>query len=386
MGEETHVVNVLVIDDELGPRESLRMLLKNDCEITCTSSVDEGMDVLRGGVQPDLIIMDIRMPGKSGIDGLREIRNIDPVVSIVMLTGFGSLETAQDALRLGANDYINKPFDTRKMQEVVRRYAERTRLERKRSRMLGELREMNTRLINDLADKDHLASLGQTSAEFVHDLRNPLTIVSGYVDLLTQEIEKTKNMNGHTSEYLDVIDKNVRRCCELSKMWQRFGKDEAMTFEAVPLSKVMEDLSAGIDLLASTMEVEISLDVNCKDLFVNGSSAQLIRAIHNIVSNAIQATEPGKGIVRVSCEQTDSNVTIRVEDNGCGMSEEVRAKIFDPYFTTKEASSGTGLGMGIAKSIIDDHAGSLEIESEEGKGAAITIVLPLMREAAQTVA
>jgi len=230
MSDETPIVKVLVIDDELGPRESLRMLLKNDCDVTCTSSVDEGMGVLRGGATPDLIIMDIRMPGKTGIEGLREIRNVDPLVSIVMLTGFGSLETAQDALRLGANDYINKPFDTKKMQEVVRRYSERTRLERKRSRMLGELRDMNTRLINDLADKDHLASLGQTSSEFVHDLRNPLTIVSGYVDLLTQEIEKSKSMDGHTSEYLDVIDKNVRRCCDLSRMWQKFGKDTAMTF------------------------------------------------------------------------------------------------------------------------------------------------------------
>jgi len=152
------------------------------------------------------------------------------------------------------------------------------------------------------------------------------------------------------------------------------------------MNKVMTEIFSGLDLLASTMGVGIRLHMDDKEALVNGSNAQLIRAIHNIVSNAIQATEPGKGIVHVFCEATEADVRIRIEDNGCGMSEEVKSRIFEPYFTTKAASSGTGLGMGIARTIIQEHNGSLAVESDEGEGTVMTIGLPRMREMAQAVA
>src|ERR1700737_5423165 len=101
---------VLVIDDEMGPRESLRMLLKPDYQVHTADNVETGLKILREK-GPDTIVMDIRMPGMNGIEGLRKIREIDPHLSVIMLTGFGALETAQEALRLGASDYINKPFD-----------------------------------------------------------------------------------------------------------------------------------------------------------------------------------------------------------------------------------------------------------------------------------
>ena len=101
---------VLVIDDENGPRESLKMVLKYDYEVFLADRVAGGVELLREK-EPDLVIMDIRMPEKSGIEGLQEIREINPFVSIVMLTGYGELETAQQAIRFGANDYLQKPFD-----------------------------------------------------------------------------------------------------------------------------------------------------------------------------------------------------------------------------------------------------------------------------------
>ena len=104
---------VLVIDDEVGPRESLRMLLKPNYQVHTANSVEAGIRLLREK-KPDAIVSDIRMPGTSGIDGLRRIREIDPHVAVIMLTGFGALETAQEALRLGANDYISKPFDAQR--------------------------------------------------------------------------------------------------------------------------------------------------------------------------------------------------------------------------------------------------------------------------------
>ena len=141
-------------------------------------------------------------PGTSGIDGLRKIREIDPHVAVIMLTGFGALETAKEALRLGANDYISKPFDAREMREVIGRNVERTRVQRTGVNAAAEIKELNNRLLKELAQKERLASLGQASAEFVHDLGNPLTIVWGYVQLLAKKLEQSEKENGSTNPNL----------------------------------------------------------------------------------------------------------------------------------------------------------------------------------------
>ena len=131
---------ILVIDDDRGPRESLKMVLKYAYEIFLAARVAGGVELLRE-IQPDLIIMDIRMPEKSGIEGLQEIRDIDPNVSIVMLTGYGDLETAQQAIRFGANDYLQKPFDTHEIQVVVKKYVDRSRLFSRKKQAQEELQK-----------------------------------------------------------------------------------------------------------------------------------------------------------------------------------------------------------------------------------------------------
>ncbi|HEX8077020.1 MAG TPA: response regulator, partial [Chthoniobacterales bacterium] len=148
---------VLVIDDEMGPRESLRMLLKTDYQVHTADCVEAGLKLLREK-RPDTIVMDIRMPGMTGIEGLRKIREIEPHVSVIMLTGFGALDTAKEALRLGANDYISKPFDASEMREVIGRNVERTRVHRASESTAAEIKELNSRLLKELAQKERLAS------------------------------------------------------------------------------------------------------------------------------------------------------------------------------------------------------------------------------------
>src|SRR6202049_4886563 len=213
MTSTSDLPQILVIDDEIGPRESLRMLLKPNYQSHTPHCVESGIKLLKEK-QPDTIVMDIRMPGITGIEGLRQIREIDPNLSVIMLTGFGALETAKEALGLGANDYISKPFDAREMREVIGRNVERTRVQRTSETAAAEIRELNNRLLKELAQKERLASLGQASAEFVHDLGNPLTIVWGYVQLLAKKLDQSEKENGaanHTStKELNIIEQNVR--------------------------------------------------------------------------------------------------------------------------------------------------------------------------------
>src|SRR5437868_13835630 len=124
------------------------MLLKPSYQVHTAENVETGLQLLQEK-RPDTIVMDIRMPGTSGIEGLRKIREIDPHVAVIMLTGFGALETAQEALRLGANDYINKPFDAVQMREVIGRNVERTRVQRKSDEAARGIQDLNNRLMSE---------------------------------------------------------------------------------------------------------------------------------------------------------------------------------------------------------------------------------------------
>jgi signal transduction histidine kinase len=371
---------VLVIDDEMGPRESLRMLLKPNYQVYTADCVDAGIKLLKEK-QPDAVITDIRMPGASGIEGLRRIREIDPHVAVIMLTGFGALETAQEALRLGANDYIAKPFDAREMREVIGRNVERTRLHRTGLNASEEIKELNNRLLKELAQKERLASLGQASAEFVHDLGNPLTIVWGYVQLLAKKLEQSEKENGAKSQNakeLQIIEQNVRLCRELLTMWQSYGSVEAAPHKPISVCAIVREVVKSVTAMAAQNGVELKSNL-CEDACtLQGDSTQLTRAIQNVIINAVQAVSEKKGAVTVSCVRKDFYADVRVEDTGYGITPAQMAKIFDPYFTTKQGKSGTGLGLYITKKVVEDHNGSIKVDSTPQVGTSFTIRLPLL--------
>jgi two-component system sensor histidine kinase/response regulator len=372
---------VLVIDDEMGPRESLRMLLKPNYQVYTADNVEAGLRILREK-KPDAVISDIRMPGTSGIDGLRKIREIDPHVAVIMLTGFGALETAKEALRLGANDYISKPFDAREMREVIGRNVERTRIQRTGVNAAAEIKELNNRLLKELAQKERLASLGQASAEFVHDLGNPLTIVWGYVQLLAKKLEESEKENGATNETsakeLNIIEQNVRLCRELLTMWQSYGSVEASPHKPISVSGIVHEVVKGVGPMAGQNGVELQCNICDDGCTLLGDSVQIMRAIQNVIINAIQASSEKKGSVAVSCMRKDFYVDVRVEDTGYGIAPAQMAKIFDPYFTTKQGKSGTGLGLYITKKVVEDHNGSIKVDSTPQIGTTFTIRLPLL--------
>ncbi len=372
---------VLVIDDERGPRESLRILLKNEYDVVTAESVDIGMRHLIHEPQ-DVIILDIRMPGKSGIEGLRLIRELDPHVAVIMLTGFGALETAQEAMRHGANDYLKKPFDAVEMLDAIRRNIERTNLQRKRAQTASELEALNRHLLAEMSEKERLASLGQASAEFVHDLRNPLSVVLGYVDLLHEELKKAHagpgQSMGEAADYIDAIHRNALRCKELADMWQNLGKRTDGPLQAVSVADLFAEICPSAKLQAAEKKAKLECAPVPEGLAMRADSIQLARALQNAIANALDAVEGRPdGSVGVSCVEQGGQVFIRVADNGCGMSPEQVSKAFEPYFTTKGIRKGTGLGLFISRKVVEDCGGSVEIQSRQGAGTVLTIRLPV---------
>jgi len=380
MSAPTDQPEVLVIDDEVGPRESLRMLLKPDYQVRTADCVEAGIKLLKEK-SPDTIVMDIRMPGMTGIDGLRKIREIDPHLSVIMLTGFGALETARKALRLGANDYVSKPFDATEMREIIGRNVERTRVQRSTENAAAEIKELNNRLLKELAQKERLASLGQASAEFVHDLGNPLTIVWGYVQLLAKKLERSENggvENAASVRELNIIEENVRLCRELLTMWQSYGSVEASPRKPISVSDIVRDVLKGVSAITTQNDTQPKSDVCDNPCMILGDTVQIKRAIQNVVINALQASADKKSPVSITCLRKDFYVDIVVEDGGAGIDPAQLNKIFDPYFTTKQGKSGTGLGLYITKKVVEDHNGSIKVDSAPDSGTVFTIRLPLL--------
>ena len=376
---------VLVIDDECGPRESLRILLKKDYEVHCADTVNRGIELLREK-KPDAVILDLRMPGKSGLDGLREIREIDPYVSVIMLTGFGALETAQEALRLGANDYLKKPFDAMNMQATIRHSVKRSQLLRMRADTTKHLEDANAKLVQELDQKQHMAFLGQASAEFVHDLRNPMTAVLGYVELLADHLQQCKGSScmrcREPLSYLEVIENDLRRCRDLLDMWQSIGRKAVDNMKPVSVCKLLQEIVRGVEPLAVKAGARLDYEFGAEDFEVMADNVQVYRAVNNILVNALHAVSEKKGRVRLLCRRQNDSVVICVEDNGCGISSDNLKKIFDPYFTTKQPGKGTGLGLYIARKVVEDHRGSISVHSQSEMGTSVNIHLPLHNAAA----
>ncbi len=389
MADHLKQQTVLVIDDDRGPRESLRILLKDSFNVLCADSVDWGVHLFKES-RPDAVVMDIRMPVKTGIEGLREIREIDPTVSVIMLTGFGTLGTAQEAIRLGANDYLKKPFDAKEMEDVILRSVHKTQIERRRWRAEQDILMLNQQLQGELGEKERLAALGQKSAELVHDLRNPLTAVLSCSELLAEQLRRDKEKLGESwasaNEYLEMIEKSVLRCKELADMWLALSRRDPRKLQPVLICELLGDVVKSAKQAASGRGVRIDCRTGSAGCEVAADTVQITRALQNVISNAVDAvTGVADGWIHVVCGQTGREAEIRVEDNGCGMDEEQLKNVFEPFFTTKQAN-GTGLGLFITKKVVEDHRGSIALHSKINEGTSVLIRLPLLNHSDMALA
>jgi len=358
------------------------MLFKGTYEVFTADCVDAGLEIL-SSEQPKILIMDIRMPNKTGIQGLEEIRNGGNDIPVIMLTGEGDLKTAQEAIRLGAFDYLTKPFDLQQMQDTVIRAIAEAESKQKSRRIAEELDDLNNRLMGELGKREHLSELGQASSEIIHDLRNPLQVVRGYMSLLGEELtgirDRISEESSDAFDYLRIIDKNLEHCSELSEMWVGLSKKNPDRFLRVDISEAVQDAVEGFLGVAPDYNAEITSDIK-KDCFVNADKLQIYRVISNFLINAAHALPSKDGKIKVSCFQDGQTVEIVVTDNGLGMTEEQKQRIFEPFYSSKKIQAGIGLGLFIAKRVVEEHNGQIEVDTAPNQGTVFKILLPASSE------
>ncbi len=217
---------------------------------------------------------------------------------------------------------------------------------------------------------EKLAILGQMAAEMVHEIRNPLTVIDGFMKLLQQNLKGTPK-----EEYITLILAELKHVNRLISDFLQFSKPGYSKRTQCSITQIITEVAMLVENEASLRKLDIDLDIakNVPDIF--GDSDQLKQVFLNIFKNAFEALScGGKIFLETSWNMQEELVQVIIRDTGMGMDEQTMTSMFDPFFTTKE--SGTGLGMFIIKKIIDNHDGRIEIQSKQAKGTIVTVFLP----------
>lgn len=358
---------VLIVDDELGPRESISYLLQEDFDVQTADRVDRGLELVTKESFA-VVIMDIRMPQKNGIQGLEELRRIDPDVSVIMLTGYGALASAQVAMSLGANEYLKKPFDVEVMLQAVHRHANATLERKKRASLMKELEEMYAAVKKEQKKSQLQVGYGQAAAEMVHDICNPLVVAIGYSNMLLDEARQLPTGQPAVDrivKYAETLDKCASFCLHLAESWRqstRHSREEA-AFDL--LDAVTETKSV---LFFDSPRIEISGE----PAVVRGVRFDVVRVLQNLLKNALEA---GATQVAVDVRPGPAGTVLTVSDNGSGFPpDKLKVILTRPLESTKE--HGTGLGLTICRHIATAHGATFAVNARPGGGTVFTITFP----------
>jgi signal transduction histidine kinase len=359
---------VLVVDDEYGPRESIAFTLSSEFTVETAERAAEALNKLRAK-SFSVVVLDIRMPEMDGIRALEEIRKIDPLVSVVMLTGYGTLLTAQQAMVAGANQYLRKPPDIAELIDAVRKQTEATRLRRHQSKLSNDVREMNAALKREIERHEPQIWQGRASVELVHDLNNPLTVVVGYAALMIEEAravaasdpERGKRLR----EYAGIVEKAAEYCHHLSENW-RLASKQATEFSKLDLVQVVQEVRHVV--FFGEIAVQFS---GLSSASIRGSKFELMRVFQNVFKNALEA---GAKQITVAIQRNGDRIELTVTDNGAGMDAEHARKALKGGFSNK--INGTGLGLSICRHLLGTHGATMELQSTPGKGTTVRMDFP----------
>ncbi len=360
---------VLVIDDEMGPRESMSYLLQDEFDVQTADRVDHGLELITQNSFA-VVVMDIRMPQKNGIQGLEELRKIDPDTAVIMMTGYGALASAQAAMSLGANEYLKKPFDVDVLLQSVRRHAGEAMERKKRTSLLKHLESMYEAVKTEQKKHQMHVGYGQAAAEMVHDICNPLVVTIGYSNMLLDEVRTLSNTSPsmqRITHYAERLENCSSFCLHLAESWRQSTR-HITSSETFDLRAAAQETRAV--LFFDSPRIEVEGDENMQ---IVGVRFEIMRVLQNLLKNSLEA---GATRVVVSVRKKAGRAVLTVSDNGAGLPPETLAVILKkPVASTK--AHGTGLGLTICRHIAAAHNAEMKVESRPGGGTSFSFEFPL---------
>jgi two-component system, sensor histidine kinase and response regulator len=396
---------LLVVDDEEGPRASLKVVFSRDFEVLLAPNGREAIRIAKER-QIDIAILDILMHGMSGVEVLKELKDIDEGIEVIMLTAYETLETARQALRLGAREYLNKPFDIPTLRTAAAKALEKRRTNRKVMEVQSEFEHLQRELHEQTEKAEAAKNTGAIYGSVLHDLNSPLTVINGFIELLQRQVNSASSLEGDELEKMRNgiarVHSQVVRCIEISRRYLGFlrnGQSDPDSY--VGVNQVLQDLQELLVKHPSCEGNELTVQDLDSNIFALVHGTDLLQILLNLTINALQACttahrvevvaqilpeefdlssfKDGPGTRFISGEGFDASVkliAISVRDNGPGMPPEVLAKAFNEQFTTKAPGKGTGLGLGIVKRLTTHAKGAILLTTGP-QGTKFTVLFPV---------
>ena len=379
--------HLLIVDDEPVILQVLRAVFEGEpYRITCAASGSEGRRILEEQ-GCDVLLTDKNLPDLSGLELLKLAKAQDPLVEVIILTGYASLETAITAMELAAFDYVLKPlnnvFDIRKK---VRQALEKRGLAQENLRLLAHLQQQNAALEAalhesqslqaELIQSEKLAGIGTLAAGIAHEISSPLFGIMGLAEAIVDE-----NDQALAREYAgDIVEycRNIRDIVVELSSYSRAASSEYLT--TVELHRIIEDALLLVQRSAPVEGVRFVTDL-APGAYAHARTNEVQQVFVNLIKNAAEAVyerfsgAPG-GVVQLSAGIGDGYVWAEVQDNGPGIPEDKRAVIFDPFYTTKPPGKGTGLGLNVVYRILTKYRGTIQVDSTIGQGSVFKLKIP----------
>jgi signal transduction histidine kinase len=404
---------ILIVDDEEMLRALFSAHLSEHYICDTASNYDEAMSLLARQTYC-LVVTDLIMPGLGGIELMREIFARFPDTAVIIISGVNRSQRVLDALRLGASDYLIKPFDADALEMSVERALERRALLRAArhykcdlERRNAELHETNARLERlqaQIVQSEKMASLGQLAAGVAHELNNPAGFIYGNMQMLNDCVHSLERLLSfyegvrltpedaaeartlkdeidyqHTLGDLHAMVADCREGAErihsVVQNLRTFSRLDEAEFKKVDIHEGIESTLRLLSRYFSSGDITLRREYGSLPP-VDCYAGQLNQVWMNLLVNAAQAIK-GEGSVSVSTQSLGESVIVHIRDTGEGIAPDALPRIFDPFFTTKPVGEGTGLGLSVTYSIIERHGGTIEVESRPGEGTVFTVMIPV---------
>jgi signal transduction histidine kinase len=350
--------NILIVDDEMGPRESLKMILHPYYNVYTADRGAQAVEMLKQ-IPVDLVTLDLKMPGFSGINVLEKVKQHDPDIEAIIITGYGSLDTAIEGLRLGAFDYISKPFDVNHILALVRRGLERRNAK-------SQLRQVKSDFLSNIS----------------HELRTPLSVVVGFVYLLLNQV--IGKLTEEQQKVLETVYRNSEELLELidNVLWMTSlnAGDANATMEKFDVRDVINETMKRYERPIREKGLQLDLKLAEGDLSLISDRAKVERVFQNVFNNAVKFTSDGEISVKASPSTQRDRVEIEISDTGIGIEQSKIDSIFEPFHqadnSMQRSYSGLGIGLTVARRMAELIGGRLAVSSKPGAGTRVTMSFP----------
>jgi signal transduction histidine kinase len=358
MGMDASKPNILIVDDEMGPRESLKMILNPYYNVLTADRGAQAVELLKQH-SIDLVTLDLKMPGFTGIHVLEKVKQHDPDIEAIIITGYGSLDTAIEGLRLGAFDYISKPFDVNHILALVRRGLERRNAK-------SQLRQVKTDFLSNIS----------------HELRTPLSVVVGFVYLLLNQV--IGKLSDEQQKVLETVYRNSEELLELidNVLWMtslNAGEANA-TMEKFDAREVVNETTKRYEKSIRDKGLKLEVKLPDNDMSLVSDRGKIERVFQNVFNNAVKFTSEGEIVVKAQSSPQRDSIEIEVSDTGIGIEQSKIESIFEPFHqadnSMQRSYSGLGIGLTVARRMAELIGGKLAVTSKPGVGTRVNMTFP----------